>query len=161
MSMWLGITLDGIPEALMLGFMTNDGSLSWVLLVSVFIANFPEAFSAASLLKGHGLSMAKIMLMWTMVFVNTGLLAMVGSLILPDDVKADSLLDRERSLATSTLEGLTGGAMMAMTATAMLPEAFHGAGQASGLLFVSGFLVSVILNGIGARVGKPQDLTQL
>lgn len=161
MSMWLGVTLDGIPEALMLGFMTNDGTLSWVLIVSVFIANFPEAFSAASILKGHGVRPVKILLMWSSVFVNTGVLAMVGSLILPNDVAPNSVIAKEKSVLTASMEGLTGGAMMAMTSTAMLPHAFHGAGQISGLFFVSGFLLSVILNGIGTHLGPPPDLSEL
>mmetsp|Transcript_33446 Transcript_33446/g.106008 ORF Transcript_33446/g.106008 Transcript_33446/m.106008 type:complete len:413 (-) Transcript_33446:169-1407(-) len=158
MSMWLGVTLDGIPEALMLGFMTNDGSLTWVLLVSVFIANFPEAFSAASLLRQHGVPRARIVFMWTTVFISTGLLALLGSLILPDNIPPDSRLSKVRTVATSSMEGLTGGAMMAMVSTAMLPEAFHGAGNVSGLIFVLGFLVSVALHGIGAICGGPQSL---
>jgi len=143
MSMWLGVTLDGIPESVMMGFMAKTNSLTWVLVVSIFIANFPEAFSAASMLKSHKMGSGKIMLMWCSIFVNTGVLAMLGWVIMPNNTKASSSTDMAMAIITGVIEGITGGAMMAMTSTAMLPEAFHGAGNLSGLLFVTGFLLSV------------------
>jgi len=156
--MWLGVTLDTIPEALLLGFMTAERTISYSLLVALFIANFPEAFSAASLLKPH-MSVARIMLMWTALFVLTGLLAMVGCIIMGDDAHGESDFGFVRSISTSIMEGLAGGALMAMVATAMLPEAFHEAGQEAGLLFVLGFSVAVILSSTGARYGEPESLS--
>jgi len=157
-SMWLGVTLDGIPEALMLGFMTNEGTVSWDLLVAVFIANFPEAFSAASLLRGYNVPASTIVGMWTLVFVLTGLLAMTGSFIMPASTVGNHELDRIRAVGTAACEGLTGGAMLAMVSTAMVPEAYRHAGELSGILFVLGFLVSVWLDGVGVRYGGPREL---
>jgi len=149
MSMWLGVTLDGIPESVMMGFMAKKDRLTNVLVLSIFIANFPEAFSAASMLKSHNMNSWKIMLMWCSIFINTGLLAMVGWAIMPSHMEDDSPSEKAMDIITGVMEGITGGAMMAMTSTAMLPEAFHGAGTLSGLLFVSGFLVSVAVAGGG------------
>ncbi|CAJ1329829.1 unnamed protein product, partial [Effrenium voratum] len=59
LSMWLGMMLDGIPEALMLGFMTNEGAVTFSFLVAIFIANFPEAFSGASLLSGQKMPVSR------------------------------------------------------------------------------------------------------
>lgn len=59
LSMWLGMMLDGIPEALMLGFMTNEGSVTFSFLVAIFIANFPEAFSGSSLLLGQKMPVSR------------------------------------------------------------------------------------------------------
>lgn len=59
LSMWLGMMLDGIPEALMLGFMTNEGSVTFSFLVAIFIANFPEAFSGSSLLRGQKMPVSR------------------------------------------------------------------------------------------------------
>lgn len=157
-SMWLGVTLDGIPEALMLGFKTNEGSLSWQFIVAVFIANFPEAFSAASLLKDQGVSTSKIMVMWSSVFVITGVLAFFASWAMPDDVSEGSTVYQVRSSTTAGLEGLTGGAMLAMVSTAMLPEAFHGGGDLSGCIFVLGFVLSVLLQTMGIKFGGPAQL---
>ncbi|OLQ02940.1 hypothetical protein AK812_SmicGene14161 [Symbiodinium microadriaticum] len=55
------------------------------------------------------------------------------------------------------MEGLTGGAMLAMVSTAMLPEAFKGAGDRAGLLFVLGFGLSVWITCLGYRFGSPQQ----
>jgi len=149
MSMWLGVTLDGIPESIMMGFMAKRQRLTKVLVVSIFIANFPEAFSAASMLKGHGMESWKILLMWCSIFINTGLLALLGLEMMPSDLKDLSPEYKAMDIITGVMEGITGGAMMAMTSTAMLPEAFHGAGTWSGLLFVGGFLVAVAIEGCG------------
>lgn len=138
-SMWLGIALDGIPESLMLGFMTNGKRISWVFIMALFIANFPEAFSAAIILRQQATSRRKIFSMWASIFLMTGTLAMVGSLILPGRGPDDLVI----GYASAAMEGLVGGAMLAMVSTAMLPEAFHTGGSASGFFFVCGFLVSV------------------
>eukprot|EP00435_Cladocopium_sp_Y103_P053127 s189_g16.t4 len=155
LSMWLGMMLDGIPEALMLGFMTNEGSVTFSFLVAIFIANFPEAFSGSSLLQGQ--KMPVILLMWMVLFTLTGLLAMIGSLIMPANVARGSDLAKKRDKATALMEGITGGAMLAMVSTAMLPEAFKGAGDKAGLIFVLGFVLSVWITCLGYRYGGPQD----
>jgi len=149
MSMWLGVTLDGIPESVMMGFMAKQQRLTKVLVVSIFIANFPEAFSAASMLKTHKTRSWKIMLMWFAVFINTGVLTLLGWSMMPSHVEHLSPTGKAIDIMTGAMEGLAGGAMLAMTSTAMLPEAFHGAGILSGLFFVSGFLVSVAVEECG------------
>mmetsp|Transcript_93400 Transcript_93400/g.268967 ORF Transcript_93400/g.268967 Transcript_93400/m.268967 type:complete len:105 (+) Transcript_93400:750-1064(+) len=60
------------------------------------------------------------------------------------------------SIATAAAEGLTGGAMLTMIATAMLPEALHGAGQLSGMLFVLGLMLSVLITAMGGINGKAE-----
>mmetsp|Transcript_135965 Transcript_135965/g.378949 ORF Transcript_135965/g.378949 Transcript_135965/m.378949 type:complete len:422 (-) Transcript_135965:251-1516(-) len=156
LSMWLGLLLDGIPESLMLGFMTNEKAISFTFLVAILVANFPEAFSGASLLTSQGMKKHRVFLMWFVVFALTGFLSMVGSLIMPNAVTKGSIEERVRYTSTAAFEGLTGGAMLAMIATAMIPEAFRGAGEAAGLLFVLGFVLSVFISCLGARFGGPQ-----
>lgn len=158
LSMWLGVTLDGVPEALMLGLMTNEHTISWDFLVAIFIANFPEAFSAASLLRGYGVNKRTIVGMWLAVFVMTGLLAMLGSAVIPADLEGNHQLAHIRDAGTAGLEGFTGGAMLAMVSTAMIPEAYNHAPEFSGILFVAGFLISVWLNGVGLYYGSPQNI---
>lgn len=46
--------------------------------------------------------------------------------------------------------------MLAMVSTAMLPEAFKGAGDKAGLIFVLGFVLSVWITCVGYRYGGPQ-----
>ena len=102
LSMWLGMMLDGIPEALMLGFMTNEGAVTFSFLIAIFIANFPEAFSGASLLLENRMPVSKIMGMWLVLFALTGLLAMLGSLLMPTNVARGSDLARKRDKVTAT-----------------------------------------------------------
>ena len=58
----------------MLGFMTNEQNITFEFLLAVFVANFPEAFSAASLLRAQKVPIRRIFSMWMIVFVLTGLL---------------------------------------------------------------------------------------
>jgi zinc transporter ZupT len=149
MSMWLGVALDGIPEALMLGLMVNQREASWYFLAAIFIANFPESFSAAILLREHGVKNWKIIGMWGSIFVMTGILAFLGSMVMPQRACG---VDVSLDFSAAAMEGLTSGAMFAMVATAMIPEAFHGAGEASGLPFVLGFLASCLLQIVGIQL---------
>lgn len=155
LSMWLGMMLDGIPEALMLGFMTNENSVTLSFLIAIVVANFPEAFSGASILHGQRMPLWQIYGMWILLCLLTGLLSMVGSLIMPVNVEHGSSLEIIRDRTTSAMQGLTGGAMLAMVSTAMLPEAFKGAGEFAGVLFVFGFGLSVVITAIGFRYGNP------
>ena len=49
-SIWLGILIDGVPEAMLIGFMQSEGELSIAFIVAVFLANFPEAMSASTIM---------------------------------------------------------------------------------------------------------------
>jgi len=156
-AMWLGLLLDGIPESLMLGFMTKEGDLGFVLLFSIFVANFPEAFSSAAILKKQGAAISKIMCMWLSIFFITGILTMIGFLILPEKVEVGSNAHLVKTMASAVAEGFTGGSMFAMIATAMLPEAFKHAGTKSGLSFVVGFVLSVMIADFGVRFHGTQE----
>jgi zinc transporter ZupT len=156
-AMWLGLLLDGIPESLMLGFMTKEGDLGYVLLISIFIANFPEAFSASAILRGQGMAVWKIMAMWLSIFIITGVLTLVGCLILPDKVEVGSHAEKVKLASSAAAEGFTGGSMFAMIATAMLPEAFKFAGSKSGFTFVLGFITSVFIAELGVRFGGTEE----
>merc|ERR1719409_47329 len=74
-AMFLGLLVDGIPESILLGFLAAENSLSLVLVLSLFVANFPEAFSSASLMKEAGVSVFKIIGMWSALCAITGILA--------------------------------------------------------------------------------------
>mmetsp|Transcript_110624 Transcript_110624/g.309194 ORF Transcript_110624/g.309194 Transcript_110624/m.309194 type:complete len:360 (-) Transcript_110624:184-1263(-) len=145
-AMWLGVMLDGIPEALMMACKSSAGTLEPEFILAVCIANFPESFSGASLLVTQGMPTSKAFGMWLVAFVLEVTLCMTiaGAIgdINPDDSPTFSIV-------VSGAEGLTGGAMLTMIASAMLPEALHGAGEMSGILFILGFTLSVIVTGIG------------
>jgi len=145
MAMWLGVALDGIPESILLGFITNEKAMTVAFIVSIFLANFPEAFSSASMLKGKGMGNVKIMGLWGSLCIITTLLSGLSSAALPTDMHAhrtDSAYLEFISLMGAAIEGLAGGAMLAMVCATMLPEAFEHGGRWSGLFAVLGFLMS-------------------
>ncbi|CAE8582252.1 unnamed protein product [Polarella glacialis] len=156
MAMWLGMLLDGIPESLMMGFMTNKEDITMSFVIAIFVANFPEAFSGASLLRKQGMPPWKILMLWSAIFLLTGVLAMLGSLMLP--VSSDKEVTQIENYSDSICEGIAGGMMLAMLATAMLPEAFRGAGEAAGIYFVLGFVLSLAITCVEARFGTVQNV---
>jgi zinc transporter ZupT len=159
LSIWLGMLLDSIPEALMLGLMTNRHQLSFGFLFSIFLANFPEAFSGASILqrRKHRMSVWSTIFLWSSIFVITGFVAMVGSFTMPENCGSQTFTTAAL-FVTALLQGLTGGAMLAMMATAMLPEAYRHAKHAAGLYFVFGFVISVLIQTLDSYLAGPQQL---
>lgn len=161
LSMWLGMMLDCIPEGLMLGTMTNRHEVSFGFLFAIFIANFPEAFSGASLLVEDGqMSLVCNLMLWSSIFVVTGVVAMAGSFVMPEHC-AGGVFSGTTIYSTSFLQGLTGGAMLAMMATAMLPEAYKGAKNAAGLYFVLGFVISIMIQTLDSYLASPQQLLHI
>jgi hypothetical protein len=160
-ALFLGLLVDGVPEGILMGFLSAEGHLTPVLIISLFVANFPEAFSSASLLIQAQMSIPKIIGMWS------GLCLLVGSLgglscylLLLWFPKFGSKGSHEEALPMSALigialtEGITGGAMIACISSVMLPEAFERAGKTgafyaqSGFWCCSGFLLSVALKAL-------------
>jgi len=159
LALFLGLLVDGVPEGVLMGFLSAEGHLTPVLIISLFVANFPEAFSSASLLKKAKMSNGKIIGMWAGLCLLVGCMAGLSCFILlynfPNFGKpghADGhKLPVEVLIGISLVEGVTGGSMIACISSVMLPEAFEGAGKAgpfwsqSGFLCLSGFLMSAAM----------------
>jgi len=157
-SLFLGLLVDGVPEGILMGFLAAEGHLTPVFVFSLFVANFPEAFSSASLLITAKMSQKKIIGMWG------GLCLLVGGLaglscwaivsLYPKFVLGATLPLYVR-LGACFVEGITGGAMIACIASVMLPEAFercHKEGSvfaSSGFLCTCGFLTAVMVKALG------------
>lgn len=151
-SIWLGILIDGVPESMLIGFMQSEGELSIAFIVAVFLANFPEAMSASAIMFRGGDSMCKIMCMWSALFLGTGAIAFLTSLIFPGHCHTEEDLEESVcefpgfvNILASASEGLAGGSMMACISTAMLPEAFEEGGDYAGLFTLLGFLASLFV----------------
>lgn len=154
LSLFLGLLVDGVPEGVLMGFLSAEGHLTPALIISLFVANFPEAFSSASLLKKAHISNAKILGMWTGLCILVGSLAGLACFLLllrfPNFGKAGhgNHLPVHVLLMIALVEGITGGSMIACIASVMLPEAFVRAGTTgpfysqSGFLCLTGFLMS-------------------
>merc|ERR1740116_755737 len=78
-SLFLGLLVEGVPEGVLMGFLAAEDHLSMVFIVSLFVANFPEAFAASSLLRQARHSIATIVGMWTALCLLIGVLGAVSS----------------------------------------------------------------------------------
>jgi CRP-like cAMP-binding protein len=138
MSIWLGLLMDGIPEALTIGAHLATQPLSNSLLVGLFIANYPEALSSSKGMKEQGFSIPKILAMWTSIMLVTGILSAVGSVVFADVPKS----------VISLLESMAAGAMLTVIAETMLPEAYAKGGPIVGLSNLLGFLAIIVIKSL-------------
>merc|ERR1712032_156607 len=80
LSLFLGLVVESVPEGILMGFLAAEDHLSMVFIVSIFVANFPEAFAASSLLCQARWSTPSIIGMWT----GGALIACISALMLPE-----------------------------------------------------------------------------
>jgi zinc transporter, ZIP family len=132
----LGSVLDGIPESFVLGLTVLQGGVSLSLLAGVALSNLPEGMSSSSGLKAAGWPRGRVVLMWLAVVVVSALSAAAGYL----------LLDPASGLTGALVQGFAAGALLAMLADTMLPEAYKVEGVLTGPLVVVGFAVSLALS---------------
>jgi zinc transporter ZupT len=135
MSIWLGLLMDAIPEALTIGAHMASHPISATLIAGVFIANYPEALSSSKGMKEQGFPIPRILIMWTSIMVLTGILSALGSVIFAD--APDSVI--------SLLESMAAGAMLTVIAQTMLPEAYAKGGSIVGLSTLLGFLAIIVI----------------
>jgi len=140
-ALFLGLLVDGVPEGVLMGFLCAEGHLTPALIVSLFVANFPEAFSSASLLKKAKVNNTQILGMWSGLCLLVGSLAGLGcGLLLHNYPHYPAGVPHTMLIIIALVEGLTGGSMIACIASVMLPEAFERAGSKGPFYSQSGFL---------------------
>jgi ZIP family zinc transporter len=132
----LGSVLDGIPESFVLGLTVLQGGVSVALLAGVVLSNLPEGMSSSSGLKAAGWPRNRVVLMWLAVVAVSGLSAVAGYALLgPDSGRTGALV-----------QAFAAGALLAMLADTLLPEAYAVEGLLTGPLVVAGFAVSLALS---------------
>jgi ZIP family zinc transporter len=132
----LGIVLDGIPESAAIGVVLLEGQgIGVAFVVAVFLSNLPEALSATSGLEKAGHSRRWIIGLWLLVSLVCALAAML----------AYGLLDGSRQNLIAFILAFAAGAILAMLADTMMPEAFEHAGKVVALVTVLGFALGFIL----------------
>lgn len=135
-AMLLGAMLDGIPESVALGIAIAGGATTGTLMaVAIVISNFPEGISSVEGLLKEGFSKAHLYLMWGVVAAITAFITVVSFLYLPD-------LDKN---TLGIIQAFAAGAILAMLADTMIPEAFEEGGFSIGILTVLGFLTAFII----------------
>jgi ZIP family zinc transporter len=133
----LGALLDGIPESLALGIaLFNGQGRGLLMLIAIVLSNFPEGISSISGLRREGFSKAQIYLLWAAVGLAVSLAAVLSYVFLTDI----------HPKAIGTIEAFAAGAILAMLADSMMPEAFEEGGFTVGLFTVLGFLVAFLVS---------------
>lgn len=135
----LGTILDGIPESVVLGLSLLGGStVSIPVLVAVFISNVPEALGASADLREDGEPRGRIIRLWVVVAVASGGAAGLGY----------GIVGLAPGWVVTAVQAFAGGAILAMLAESMVPEAYHKGGRAVGLATAFGFAVAAILSAV-------------
>jgi zinc transporter, ZIP family len=134
----LGSVLDGIPESFVLGLTVRQGGVSVSLLAGVVLSNLPEGMSSSSGLKAAGWPRGRVVLMWSAVVLVSAISAAAGYV----------LLDPASGRTGALVQAFAGGALLAMLADTLLPEAYKVEGVLTGPLVVAGFAVSLALSAI-------------
>jgi ZIP family zinc transporter len=136
----LGAVLDGIPESIALGIgLALNKTVGFLVLVAIMVANLPEALSSAFDLKRTKKSAQQIILIWTIVAVVSLILVILGYLVFGQIAQG----------VTAVFESFAAGAILAMLAVTMMPEAYKESGLDASLATVLGFLVIFILSKAG------------
>jgi ZIP family zinc transporter len=136
----LGSVLDGVPESFVLGLTVLQGGVSVSLLAGVALSNLPEGMSSSSGLKAAHWPERRVVLMWSavVVVVVSAVSAAAGYL----------LLDPASGRTGALVQAFAAGALLAMLADTLLPEAYKVEGVLTGPLVVAGFAVSLALSAI-------------
>jgi zinc transporter ZupT len=137
-AIWLGIFLDGVPESAVIGASMVHESVSWALIIGLFLANLPESMSSAVVLRRQQAPVFKIMTMWSSLTVITGVGALLGNLY----------FQGAPPHAFAAFEGLAAGAMLVMVAETMLPEAYQQGGPIVGMCTLLGFLAALLVKSV-------------
>jgi ZIP family zinc transporter len=129
----IGALLDGVPESVVLGLsLLGGGAVSPAVLAAIFISNVPEGLSSAAGMKQAKRSATYVFGVWGGIALASGLAALVGYLA----------LDGVSPTVIAVITAVAAGAILAMLADTMIPEAFEKAHVLTGLITALGFLTA-------------------
>ncbi|MFE7650711.1 ZIP family metal transporter [Streptomyces phaeoluteigriseus] len=133
----LGALLDGVPESAVIGVSLLDGgAVSLVTVAAVFISNVPEGLSSSAGMKRAGRTKGYVFGVWAAIAAASTVSAVLGYTVVGSFSPA----------VIAAVTAVAAGAILAMVADTMIPEAYDDAHLAIGLVTVSGFLVSFALS---------------
>lgn len=133
----LGALLDGVPESAVIGVSLLDGgAVSLVTVAAVFISNVPEGLSSSAGMRAAGRGKGYVFGVWGAIAAASTVSAVLGYTVVGGFSPA----------VVAAVTAVAAGAILAMVADTMIPEAFEDAHLAIGLVTVSGFLVSFALS---------------
>ena len=109
------------------------------MLAAVFISNVPEGLSSAAGMRRAGRSRAYVFGVWSAIALASAVAAGAGYV----------LLDGASGGVVAAITAVAAGAILAMVADTMIPEAFERADVLSGLITALGFLTAYSLRQVG------------
>lgn len=135
-----GSLLDGIPESIVIGLsMLEGGAVSLVAVAAIFLSNIPEGLSSAAGMRKAGRSIGYVAGVWVGIAVISGVASLIGYAVF-----------RHFSVeVVAATTAVAAGAILAMLADTMMPEAFEQAHDLAGLITVVGFLAAFVLSKLG------------
>ena len=131
-----GTALDAVPEAMVLGIALRDPVVPLALVIAFSVGNLPEALSSATGMRAAGRSYTYIFVLWTAIAIGTAVAIAAGYAVFGSLSEAWP----PRLLAFGA------GAVLAMAAETMIPEAFHNSPRFSGLLAAFGFVLLLLVD---------------
>ncbi len=129
----VGALLDGVPESVVLGLsLLGGGGVGVPVLAAIFISNLPEGLSSASGMKANGRSARYVFGVWGGIAVASGLAGLLGALA----------LEGASGQTIAVITAVAAGAILAMVADTMIPEAFERTHLYAGLITAAGFMIA-------------------
>jgi zinc transporter, ZIP family len=136
----VGALLDGVPESVVLGLSLLSGNgVGVAVLIAIFLSNLPEGLSSAAGMKQSGRSAGYVFGVWGGIAVLSGLAGLLGCL----------LLQGAPVVLIAVITAVAAGAILAMVADTMIPEAFEQAHLYTGLIATVGFMLSFAVERAG------------
>ncbi|MFI2616989.1 ZIP family metal transporter [Streptomyces sp. NPDC018584] len=133
----LGALLDGVPESAVIGVsLLKGGAVSVATVAAVFISNVPEGLSSSAGMRRAGRGKAYVFGVWGVIALASTVSAVLGY----------AVVGGMSTAVVAAVTAVAAGAILAMIADTMIPEAFDNAHLAIGLITVCGFLVSFALS---------------
>jgi ZIP family zinc transporter len=109
------------------------------MVAAVIISNIPEGLSSSAGMRKAGRSTAFVIGLWTVMAVVFGLASVAGY----------AIFGALSPFVVAATIAVAGGAMLAMVADTMIPEAYAITHEFAGLITVAGFLTSFAITKLG------------
>src|SRR3712207_1069386 len=132
------VTLDGVPENLVLGVSLLSGGGSLALLVAIFCSNFPESLVGAVAMRRGGRSALFAIGIWALTAVLLTAAVVFGRGVfaqLPEENLAFPL-------------AFAGGAVLASLADTLMPEAFEHGRPLNSMATAAGVFAAFVPRGL-------------
>jgi ZIP family zinc transporter len=134
-SIALGTALDAVPEGLVLGVTLRASGPDLALVVALALSNLPEALSGTAGMRLASRSPTYVLSLWSGIAIGSAATTASAFYFL-SDLGPD---------VTAIVQAYGAGALIAMAAETMIPEAFHNGPRYSGVLAASGFAALILL----------------